>query len=197
MGRMPEAEVSLRLAFWLAERGLVRERIQVAIDGAQLRTGETAHFDLVGFLGAAGWVKREPSEEWQGSYMREDLPVLLQVHSSPGKGDVVATLVSGKTLRAECKKGPVSRSRSSQEYPLIREALGQLLTVEEVGDQDILAVAVPSSEKFAELASRWRQAPLVKRLRIRILTVDRRGNVDGYGEGEAVEQPDAADGALQ
>ncbi len=180
MERMSEAEVSLRLAFWLADRGFATERIDVAIDGAQIRTGDTMHFDLAGFLSESGWKKQRSSDGWRGSYTRGDLRVVLQVHSNPGKGDVVARLASGKTLRAECKKGPLSRSRSSQEYPLIREALGQLLTVEEIDDHDILAVAVPHSEKFKELSARWRNAPLIKKFSIWILTVDRNGNVWGF-----------------
>jgi hypothetical protein len=187
MERMPEAEVSLRLAFWLVERDFAGEGIEVAIDGAQVRTGENVHFNLVDFLRAAGWAKECSSEEWQSTYKREGSAVALKVHANPGKGDVVARLRSGFTLRAECKKGPLSQSRRSEEYPLIREALGQLLTVEEVGDKDILAVAVPHTEKFAELALRWRKAPLVKRLGVRILTVARAGNVDGFDEEPAVE----------
>jgi len=35
----------------------------------------------------------------------------------------------------------------------------QLLTIDVVGDKDILAVAVPHSDKFKVLAKRWRQAP--------------------------------------
>ena len=36
--KMPEAEVSLRLAFYLIERGLVTSDVHVAIDGAQVKT---------------------------------------------------------------------------------------------------------------------------------------------------------------
>jgi len=49
-----------------------------------------------------------------------------------------------------------------------------------VGENDILAIAVPRSEKFCELAKRWRKAPLIERLGIRILTVGQDGEVDGY-----------------
>ncbi len=41
-----------------------------------------------------------------------------------------------------------------------------------VGDKDILAVAVPYSDKFKVLAERWRQASLIQRFGIRILTVE-------------------------
>jgi hypothetical protein len=191
--QMPEAEVSLRLAFWLAESGLAFADVKVAIDGAQVQTKTTVHFDLLDFMLAAGWAKHEAEGAWQGSYHRTDLPVGITVHSNPGKGDVVAQLASGRILRAECKKGPLTRSRSSQEYPLIREALGQLLTVAEVGDEDLFAVAVPHSPKFVELADRWRETPLVKRFGIRIFTVDRQGNVHGLEESRAALQGDEAD----
>ena len=65
---MSEAEVSLRLAFWLADQGFATERINVAIDGAQVRTGDTIHFDLAGFLSESGWKKARSSDGWRGSY---------------------------------------------------------------------------------------------------------------------------------
>lgn len=71
MERMPEGEVSLRLAFWLAEQGVAGDGIEVAIDGAQVRTGKRVHFNPVDFLRAAGWAKECSSEEWQGTYKRE------------------------------------------------------------------------------------------------------------------------------
>ncbi len=89
-------------------------------------------------------------------------------------------MVSGNTLRVESKKGTLFRSKSSQEYPLMREAMGQLMTISEVGESDILAIAVPRSIKFTELASRWRSAPLIKRIGIKIILVDREGGIDGF-----------------
>jgi hypothetical protein len=61
----------------------------------------------------------------------------------------------------------------------MREALGQLLTISNVNDDDILAIAVPKSPKFDELAARWRRAPLIQRFGIRLLTVDRDNRVEG------------------
>ena len=91
-----------------------------------------------------------------------------------------AKLKSGKIIRAESKKGPLGRSKSSQEYPLIREALGQIITINEVGESDLLAVVVPSSTKFEELALRWREAPFIKRCGILILTINRYNEVKGF-----------------
>lgn len=175
---MPEAEVSLRLAFWLIERGLTREPVSVALDGAQIKTADRVHFDLLGFLAEAEWRQCEPSLKWQCDWAHEN-GAKIRIHSNPGQGDVIARLCGGNTLRVESKKGPLARSRSSAEYPLLREALGQLLTIGEVSDTDVLAVAVPHTPKFEELAERWRHAPLVARFGIQILTVSRDGNVSG------------------
>src|SRR5687767_10998598 len=104
---MPEAEVSLRLAFWLLERGHAAGRVDVAIDGAQVRIGDTIHFNLPGFLEERGWRKSATSDAWQSDYMHIDMSGTVRIHSNPGCGDVVARLRRGYTLRVECKKGPL------------------------------------------------------------------------------------------
>ena len=170
----------VRLAFWLVSCDRVDGEVEVAIDGAQVRVGNTVHFEISTFLERYGWRKQSKQSGWQDTYRRDIVRGWIRIHSIPGKGDVVAHLSpSGRTLRAECKKEPLVRSASSPEYPLIREALGQLLTIQEVRENDALAVALPHSAKFAQLAQRWRQAPLISRFGIKILTVDRAGNVYG------------------
>ena len=176
---MAEAEVSLRLAFFLLDEDLVSSEVAVAIDGAQIRTQDLVHFPILDFLKTFGCENSQSDGSWQGSYVWRTGSGRIRIHSSPGQGDVVARLRSGHTLRVECKKGPLMRSESSQEYPLMREALGQLLTISSVATDDILAIAVPKSPKFQELAARWRRAPLIERFGIRILTVDRNNRVEG------------------
>ncbi len=70
-------------------------------------------------------------------------------------------------------------SKSSAEYKLLREALGQLLTLEVVPANGVLAVAVPHGGRFVKLAERWRRSPLVARLGILIVTVSPEGMVYG------------------
>ena len=48
-GTMPEAEVSLRFACSLIESEVVVGEVDVALDGAQVRTGETVHFPVLEF----------------------------------------------------------------------------------------------------------------------------------------------------
>lgn len=176
---MPEAEVALRVAMGLMERNFTTSTVEVAIDGAQIRTGNTVHFPIADFLAEAGWQPVLPSASWQGFYRHAEHEAVLRIHSSAGKGDVVAQLKYGRTLRAECKKGPLIRSKSSQEYPLVREALGQLLTVEEAASSDILAVVVPHSVRFETLANNWRERPLVVRAGIHIATINRKNEIKG------------------
>jgi len=64
----------------------------------------------------------------------------------------------------------------------MREALGQLVTIEEVTGADLLAIAVPHAPKFQALASRWREAPLIRQFGIQILTIGRNGFVEGLNQ---------------
>jgi hypothetical protein len=183
--RMPEAEVSLRLAFWLLDNHVATGLVEVALDGAQVQVGDVVHFEIDDFMGSSGWHKCAMGAAWQCDWRKSATSANIRIHSNPGRGDVVARLKSGHTLRVECKKGSLERSKSSSEYPLLREALGQLCTVAEVNNGDVLGVAVPHSRKFQELAERWRRAPLISRLGILILTVDRSGEVFGFPERAA------------
>ncbi len=180
--KMPEAEVTLRLAISLIENEHVTDDIKVAIDGAQVKTKNTIHFPIIEFLNTQGWITADNKERWQGKYSNKKYPISIIVHSSSGEGDLVAALKSGRKLRVESKKGTLKRSKSSQEYPLIREAIGQLMTVEYAEESDILAVAVPKSEKFDALAEQWRIRPLIKRTGLYIITVGRDNSISGLSE---------------
>ncbi|MBU1737090.1 MAG: hypothetical protein KKG35_03040 [Proteobacteria bacterium] len=147
-----------------------------AIDGAQVKVKEKIIFPLLDFMCDCGWEKSS-GPDWKGKYTKQGCAD-IEVHSTSGKGDIVAKL-KDKTYRVEAKKGPLERSKSSQEYPLMREAIGQLMTVEEVPDNDILGIAVPDSPKFRQLAEKWREAPLIKKYGIKIFLVDRRNQIDG------------------
>jgi len=177
--KMPEAEVTLRLAIAIIEKGHTNSSVVAAIDGAQVKTGSTVHFPIVEFFNKHGWFGNDQSDRWQGTYKNTKYPQSIVVHSSSGEGDLVAQLQNDLTLRVESKKGPLLRSKSSQEYPLIREAIGQLMTIEKAEANNILAVAVPHSEKFESLAIQWRERPLMKKAGIHIVTIDRNNNIRG------------------
>jgi len=176
--RMSEAEVSLRLAHHLVVADLARASVHVALDGAQVSLRGIQHFDVPAFLASLGW-RAEVADHWRATYARQGTGTTLVVHSRPGCGDVACELEAGGSLVVEAKKGTLANCNASSEYRLLREALGQLLTLETVPEHATLAVAVPCSPRFASLARRWRKAPLVRQSGICILTVARTGEVEG------------------
>lgn len=177
--RMPEAEVTLRLAMYLIKGSHTNEDVICAIDGAQVKVGSIIIFPIVEFLNSAGWFGLEQDKKWQSKFIHEDFSQSIIIHSSSGEGDLVSKLMSGYTLRVESKKGPLLAKSGSKEYPLIREAIGQLMTVEHANDDDILAVAVPESAKFLALAAQWRMRPLMQHANIHIITVNRQNRITG------------------
>ena len=76
----------------------------------------------------------------------------------------------------------------SKEYPQLRGALGQVVTVEELDVNDVLTVAVPHTPKFRKLADKWRKAPLIRKAGIQILLVGRDGMV-GFGSTLVLPAP--------
>jgi len=176
--RMPEAEVSLRLAFHLLSLADAQGDADVAIDGAQIQVHGAEIFPIVAFLADAGWeqVEQEGKNTWQGTYEHEGQR--LTIHARSGIGDVIAT-VGDRRVCAECKGGPLIKKPGSREYPILRGTLGQILTIEQVAENDILVVAVPHTPRFHKLAKKWQNAPLVARSGIHIALVGRDGTVEG------------------
>lgn len=177
---MSEAEVSLLLAIHLVASERASSDVQVALDGAQVKIGNNHHFNVVEFMQARDWLQEQTSVRWQCKYTNARFNRSIVVHSQSGRGDVTAELGNGVSLLVESKKGTLTNSKSSSEYPLIREAIGQLITLESIPAKVQLAVAVPHGERFVKLAERWRKVPLVVRTGIRLLTVSPTGEVDGW-----------------
>lgn len=177
-GSMPEAEVSLRVALCFIRSGRTKGTVKVSIDGAHIRTGTTQHFDIFSFLRENGCQKEDNrSGRWQGSYCVDGKEYALEITSKPGEGDVLLKLDSGETLLIEAKKGRGNRA-GNPEYPLMREAIGQLVTNSFADENMLLGVAVPYSEKSLELACRWSKLPLIKRCGITFLLVKENGELE-------------------
>jgi hypothetical protein len=176
--RMPEAEVALLLAFHLLNQPGSSGVAEVAIDGAQVRVGENEIFPMANFLADSQWtqVEQRGRNSWQGDYERNGHR--LEVHARSGVGDVVA-FVGARRFRAECKGGPYFKKPGSREYPLLRGALGQLLTVEHVDEGDVMVAAVPHTPRFKRLADDWRDRPIVANSKIEIVLVHRNGTIEG------------------
>jgi hypothetical protein len=181
--RMPEAEVSLSLAFYLLSSDGSDGSADVAIDGAMVKVGDRKIFPIEDFLECKGWKQTNQAgrNPWQGTY--EKCGLVLRVHGRSGVGDVVASVGSVR-VRAECKGGPLLPRRGSPEYPKLRAALGQLLTVEFVEPGDCLVAAVPHTDKFARLVRDWEDRPLLSRSGIRVALVGRDGSIYGIWNRE-------------
>lgn len=178
--KMSEAEVSLLLAIYLIKSNKATSEVRVALDGAQVKIKDNHHFNVVEFMRAHGWGQEQVTERWQCKYVNPKHRQPIVIHSQSGQGDVTAELASGQSLLVESKKGTLGKSKSGGEYPLIREALGQILTLESIPNNAMLAVAVPHGDRFLTLTERWRKAPLLLRTGIRLLTVSPTGEVNGW-----------------
>ena len=96
--------------------------------------------------------------------------------SIPGVGDVKVHLEEGKELLIEAKKGKTNKS--GQEYVLMREAIGQLMTNDNWKENTIPIVDVPYSEKSHELAKRWSKVAQIKKIGIGFMLVKEDGVIE-------------------
>ena len=116
---MQEAEVSLRKAFFYIVNGLTDKDVNVSIDGAHIKTGNTVHFDIDEFKADNDCHKIDGNmKRWQGEYRINGYIQKVIVSSVPGIGDVNIECKDGKQLYIESKKG--KNDKKGQEYPLMR-----------------------------------------------------------------------------
>lgn len=177
--RMPEAEVSIRLAEYLSELDGFDGHVDVAIDGASVAVQGAVIFDIASYMRTYGWSLIAGSSTgknaWAATYGRNG--ATMKVHSHPGKGDVVAS-IGGRKVIAECKKGPLIMKVGSPELPLLYAALGQAILFN-ADEDDIVIAAVPDTSRFQRIAADWRERPRLKRAGIQIVLVSRTGAVSG------------------
>lgn len=173
---MTEAEVILYLAMHYIRNGFTKEHVAISIDGAHIKTGNTVHFDIFAFLEDKGFQKLDNEiTRWQGEYTFSEYDNHIIISSTPGIGDVNVKLIDGSVVYAECKKG--KNDKRGQEYPLMREAIGQLMTGCDFTDGVIPMVAVPYTNKSKELAERWSKLTQIKNLGIKFALIYEDGNV--------------------
>ncbi|MEX2140970.1 MAG: hypothetical protein WD894_17025 [Pirellulales bacterium] len=120
-------------------------------------------------------VEQNGKHSWLGIYEKQRHRLIISANSRGG--DVIAE-VGKKHVRAECKRGNLERSAGNPENKLIHEAIGQLMTVEEYAENDVLLVAVPSgTSQRAKLV--WQRRPLMVKVGISLVLVGRDGAVEG------------------
>lgn len=178
--RMTRSENSLRLGVLLVKERIVASDVCIALTGAEIARAGRPRFPVEEFLAAHGGQKVVPdSWDWRGMYTVEGASHAIELHEKSRTPRVVATLRSGARLIIETAGGPVGQTRSPTEHKLLRSILGRAVTIADVEDDDVLAVAVPRSAQTRKLAVQFRSAPALRRTGILILLVDRAGRVDG------------------
>ena len=173
---MQEAEVSLRIAFHHILNDLTDKDVRVSIDGAHIKTGNTIHFDIAGFMASNDCQKiDENMKRWQGEYRISGYEQKIIISSVPGIGDVNIECKDGKQLYIESKKG--KSDKKGQEYPLMREAIGQLMTGCRMTENVVSIVAVPYSEKSYNLATKWAEFEQMQLVGIKFYLVKEDGDI--------------------
>jgi len=172
---MPEAEVTLRLAFWLLDQAGTAARAAVAIDGAHVRIKGYQHgdrwieekivFDIQGFLAINGCQPIALIDEWRGTYERRAQHLELRsIH-----GFDVQVAVGGRFICAECKG-------SGQPSTQLSSAIGQVVVSASIRENEELWVAVPDTPKFDAAAKQIiANSPALARSGIRIALVGEAG----------------------
>lgn len=175
---MQEAEVSLRIALFVIRNRYTQDDVRVSLDGAHIKTGNTVHFDIYTFLSNQECKKvNGPIDSWQGTYEVVGYAQRIIISSTPGIGDVNVYTTNGEHLYIESKKGKEG-NRSNSEYPLMREAIGQLMTGCQMTDNMVPIVAVPYTSKSYELANKWSKLKQIQTVGIRFMLVHPDGMVD-------------------
>lgn len=175
---MPEAEVTLRLAFWLLSRAGRESHADVSIDGAHVHIAaheqvgrqiqERTVFDIRSFLAKNGWYPGNLKDDWRGTYTREGQSLRIQsVH-----GFDVQVSHGSKSIKAECKGGRLYPVRGRGAAAVLASAIGQaIVSSSNAQPPEELWVAVPDSPKFDEAAQRIKRSPAFGKTGIRIALV--------------------------
>lgn len=155
-----EAEVIIGIAKYLIRKKMIEGSVLISLDGMHKKVYPQ-------------WCERIKDEN-------------IIENTNSGFGDVVATFneqfsvkIGKNKLHIECKKGSYLKSKTSEEYKLMREAIGQIATVENYDSNTLYAIAIPKSDKTVKLAEDWIKRDGIKKLGIKILLIDDKDNVFG------------------
>ncbi len=178
---IPEAEVTLRLAFWLLDRADLKSHADIAIDGAHVRIkahrqagrriGERNVFDIRDFLTDNEWHPENLKDEWRGSYSRKGQSLTIKsVH-----GFDIQVRCGGKDIRAECKGGPLESVKGRGAAAKLASAIGQVIVSGSGAQSEELWVAVPDSPTFENVGKRIVKSRAFANTGITIALVGKRG----------------------
>lgn len=172
---MKEPEVSLRIALYYISNNLTNKDVLVSLDGAHIKINGVVQFEVQKFMKENGFEKIIVDKRWQGEYVNPKYKQKIIISAKSGIGDVNVFLSDGRNLFVESKKG--SDKSGGPEYKLMREAVGQLMTNENVDENTIPAVAVPYYDKTLRLAEKWCGYTRIISAGIKFILVNQNGEV--------------------
>jgi hypothetical protein len=179
---MAEAEVTLRLAFWFLDKGEPNSHADLAVDGAHVRIAahqqagrwieERTVFPIEEFLAANDCEPCVPEHKWRETFTRNKRTLSIRSVS----GFDFQSISAGKTIRAECKGGPLEAVKGQSVSGIFAEAIGQTVVADSSPD-DELWVAVPDSRTFERVGLSITRQRTFKNTGIRIALVAENGEV--------------------
>lgn len=172
---MPEAEVTLRVAFRLIVDQQQTQNVKIAIDGACVQIGNVSIFNVAEFMRELGWEMKERSGKnlWQGRYEHKETPLSLEIQ--PKAGADIQLRRSGIVLRVESKGGTFAdrgRHRS-----IVATGIGQALTLIDLPEKEERWVAVPYSPRFVAVCKSLVQSKFLKNAGLKFALPKRSGEV--------------------
>jgi hypothetical protein len=180
---MPEAEVTLYLAFWLLDQATQDSHVDIAIDGAHVRimaheqsgqhVKERSVFPMKEFLSSRECRPQILKDEWRGTYCWKGHT--LSLRSARGF-DVQGTL-NGQCVKAECKGGPLTTIKGRSVSAILANVIGQVVISDSVVPTDALWIAVPDSPSFERVGARIVNSKTFQDTGIRIVLVNGEGGV--------------------
>lgn len=147
--------------------------VQISLDGMHGKT-----FDVRKFMSKNACIKADGIDSsWKGKYCVEGFENAIVIGGGLEQGDVRIRLSDGKLLYAECKKGT---KRPSDMLPLMREAIGQIMTGCPMNENIISVVAVPYMEKTLEYVNKWSKLERIQKAGIRFILICENGEICEY-----------------
>jgi hypothetical protein len=172
---MPEAEVTLRLAFRLISAEGSGQDVKIAIDGACVRIKDETIFEIATFLQESGWkmMNQAGKNPWQGRYRHEQCKHSLQIQ--PKRGPDIQLLWRGKVLRVESKGGTFADK--GRHRAIVIAGIGQILMLNDILESEERWVAVPYSERFKAVCESLARSKFLKNIGVKFALPKRSGEV--------------------
>jgi hypothetical protein len=164
--KMHEAEVALRLAFYLLDLSNGQSHANISLDGMHHHA-----FPIPTFLHEKGWHRENSQGAFCGSYTRKDKTLTIK----SVQGFDVQVTCDGRNIKAECKGGALGAIKGKGPTIILAEAIGQAIASGLATPEEELWVAVPDSPKFENAGARIIRSPVFARTGIKIALVGKNG----------------------